>query len=283
MSPEIAVVTNIDKDHLDYYGSFEKLKSAFLNFVLKVPFYGSVVAWGDQPVLRDLLSNIDRKVIFYGFDENNHFVLKKIASLKYKVFVNGEELGTLNVPLPGSMNALNTLSACATAMITGLSFEECNKSFQKFKGVDRRFHKKGEWEGVEFYDDYAHHPTEVRAVLSAFREQFGKTRRLIVLFQPHRFSRTADCWSDFLTCFEEADQVFLMDVYPAGEDPIKGISSKILAGKMKHPSCDYCPSEDIFSSLSGTLKAEDVFITMGAGSVYKYGARLLNLFKEKGC
>ena len=189
LSPEIAVITNIDRDHLDYYGSFEKLKAAFLSFVLKVPFYGCVVAYGDQTVLRDLLSGIDQKVIFYGFNENNHFVLQKISSQKYKIFVNAVEIGVLNTPLPGSMNALNTLAACSTAMTIGFSFEECVKSFQKFKGVDRRFHKKAEWQGVEFYDDYAHHPTEVQAVLSAFRDKLGTKKRLIVLFQPHRFSQ----------------------------------------------------------------------------------------------
>ena len=281
LSPEIAVVTNIDKDHLDYYGSFKKLQSAFLNFVLKVPFYGCVIAWGDQKILRDLLSATDRKVIFYGFNEDNYFVLKKISYLKYRVFVNEKEVGVLNMPLPGSMNALNTLAACATAMTVGFSFEECSKSFKKFKGVDRRFHKKAESKEVEFYDDYAHHPTEVRAVLSAFREKFGKNKRLIVLFQPHRFSRTADCWLDFLTCFEEADQVFLTDIYPAGEKPLKGISSEVLVKEMQHPSCFYCSEGDILSVLSQTLKKEDVFITMGAGSVYKYGESLIKLFQRK--
>ena len=323
LSPEIALITNIDKDHLDYYGSFEKLKSAFLDFVLKVPFYGSVVAWGDQKALRELLLNIHRKVIFYGFNKNNHFVLEPVnakaapyaayrssecggrlkhkrlaedksagellnqqdgikTSGQYKVFVNEEELGVLNMPLPGSMNALNTLSACATAMITGLSFEECKNSFQNFKGVDRRFHKKGIVKGVEFYDDYAHHPTEVRAVLSAFREKFGPKKKLTVLFQPHRFSRTADCWADFLTCFAEADQVFLTDIYPAGESPIQGISSKKLAQQIQHKACSYCPTEDIFSVLPGALTAAgEVFITMGAGVVYKYGEKLLNLLNEE--
>lgn len=280
LSPEIAVVTNIDKDHLDYYGSFEKLKSGFLSFVLKVPFYGCVVAFGDQKVLRDLLSNIDRKVIFYGFNKNNHFVLEKISFLKYKVFVNGEEIGMFRAPLPGSMNALNTLSACATAMTIGFSFEECCQSFYKFKGVDRRFHKKGNEKGIEFYDDYAHHPTEVRAVLSAFREQFWKSKKLIALFQPHRFTRTAYCWADFLTCFAEADQVFLTDIYSAGEAQIEDITSERLAREMQHPSCVYCPDENILPLLKQTLEPGDVFITMGAGSVYKYGEQLLDFFSR---
>jgi len=281
LSPEIAVITNIDRDHLDYYGSFEKLKAAFLSFVLKVPFYGCVVACGDQAVLRDLLSGIDQKVVFYGFNENNHFVLRKISSQRYRIFVNAVEIGVLDTPLPGSMNALNTLAACSTAIATGFSFEECVKSFQNCKGVDRRFHKKAEWQGVEFYDDYAHHPTEVRAVLSAFRDKFGTKKRLIVLFQPHRFSRTADCLSDFLTCLSEADKVVLIDVYPAGEKPLEGISSDILAKKTQHPSCVYCPEKNVISLLSQNLRKGDIFITMGAGSVYKYGDFLLERFRKE--
>ena len=281
LSPEVAIVTNIDRDHLEYYGSFEELQTAFLNFILRVPFYGCIVACGDEKVLSDLLSKVDRKVIYYGFDKNNHFVLKKVASQKYKIFIGGEEVGFLNMPLPGSMNALNTLAACATAMTLGFSFEECTSSLQEFKGLDRRFDRKGEVKGIEFYDDYAHHPTEVCAVLSAFREKFGKNKRLVVLFQPHRFSRTAECWSDFLTCFKEADQVFVSDIYPAGEMPIEGISSKVLAQKMEHLACKYCPEAETLSVLSKFLKKGDIFITMGAGSIYKLGELLKgNLLKS---
>jgi len=275
LTPEIALITNIDKDHLDHYGSFEKLKSAFLDFISKVPFYGSVVAWGDQKELYNLLSGIHQKVIFYGFHPHNHFVLKKADVFKYQVFVNEKKIGILKSPLPGAMNALNTLAAFATSMTLGLSFKECQNSFQNFKGVDRRFHKKGEKKGIEFYDDYAHHPTEIREVLSGFREKFGKDKRLIVLFQPHRFSRTKKCWSGFLSCFKKADKVFLTDIYSAGENPIKGVSSKILAEKIKNPSCLYCPSDKVYTSIFNILKAGDVFITMGAGSVYKYGELFL--------
>ena len=278
LSPEVAVITNVDKDHLDYYGSYEKLKEAFLSFVLKVPFYGCVIAWGDQKTLRDLFSSINQKVIFYGFNENNHFILQKKDFLKYDVFINKERIGLLEAPLPGAMNALNTLAACATAMMVGLSFEECNNSFKNFQGVDRRFHKKAEIKGIQFYDDYAHHPTEVKAVLSAFRELFGTEKRLVVLFQPHRFSRTKECWTDFLTCFDQADEVFLTDIYPAGEAPLKGVSSVELVKGMSHPSSSYCPEENVISALSKTLKEGDVVITMGAGSVYKYGETLIKKF-----
>ena len=336
LSPEIALITNIDHDHVDYYGSFKNLKQAFLNFALKTPFYGAIVACGDDPVLRDMLSTIDRKVIFYGFKPGNHFILKKISPLnptgfvqgsalwdspsyrvhkkhensnkigiKYKVFMNNSKkpIGTLNMPLYGSMNGLNALGAVASAMTAGLSFKECAKSLQKFKGIDRRFQKKGVVKGIEFYDDYAHHPTEIKALLSAFREKWGRRKRLVVLFQPHRFSRTKACWPDFLTCFKEADCVLLMDIYPAGEKPLKGISSKNLAKEIKHPFVLYCPhpqggvqgsafevlrpryqnmehSSSNKTSVQKLLKKGDVLITMGAGSVSKYGPALMALLSQ---
>ena len=280
LSPEIAVLTNMDQDHLDYYGSFKKLQSAFLNFVLKVPFYGCIVAWGDDKTLRNLLTGLDQKVIFYGFNKNNDFILKKISAGQYQIYIRQQSLGVLDMPLPGSMNALNALAAVTVAMTLGFSFKECCKSFAHFKGVDRRFQKIGVAGGVKFYDDYAHHPTEVREVLNAFREQHEK-EKLIVLFQPHRFSRTASCWQNFLTCFASADQVFLMDIYPAGERPLKGISSKNLAKQMRHPACQYCSSKHILGVLSSSLKKGDVFITMGAGNVYQHGWELLQKFQAE--
>ena len=278
LSPEIAVLTNIDKDHLDYYGSFEKLKEAFLNFVLKVPFYGSVIAWGDQQILKQLLAGIKQKVIFYGFNKDNDFRIKKIKPEQYKVFVHDSELGVFNIPLPGEMNALNALSACASAMTVGISFEECQTCFQNFQGVDRRFQKKGRQGGVEVYDDYAHHPVEIQAALAAFREKFGNSKKIRVLFEPHRYSRTSACWKEFLHCFKQADEVFLLDIYPAGEEPIKDINSKKLAKEINaQKPCSYLPAEEVLPVLCRALNKQDILITMGAGAVYKYGEQFLAL------
>ena len=275
--PEIAIITNIDNDHTDHYGSFEKLKEAFFNFAKKIPFYGYIIAWGDQKILKNLLTPLHQKIIFYGFNTDNHFILKKISSLKYEVSFNKKNIGILDVPMAGTINALNTLAACAAAMTTGLKFEECCQGIKQFKGVNRRMQKKGQTQGIEFYDDYAHHPTEVKAVLSAFREKFGTEKKLNILFQPHRFSRTANCWSGFLTSFQEADRVFLIDIYPAGEAPLSNVSSQKLAKEMSHPHCQYVPSEQIIPLLLKTLKTNDIFITMGAGSVDKYGDTLLEM------
>ncbi len=280
LSPEIAIVTNVDKDHLDYYGSFEKLQEAFLHFVSKVPFYGCVVAWGDQKELKTLLSGIKQKVIFYGFDKGNQFVMKKVGSLQYEVFVKEKKLGTFYAPLPGAINALNALGAIIAAMNVGISFNECVKSLQLFQGVNRRFQKTGECAGVDFYDDYAHHPTEIRAVLSAFREKFGKQKRILVLFQPHRFSRTLACWNEFLDCFKEADKVFLIDIYSAGEKELNDVSSKKLAKQIHSPECLYKSQSEI-PSLLEELRPGDVFVTMGAGSIDHYNAELLQLMKSQ--
>ena len=191
--------------------------------------------------------------------------------------MDNNKAGVFTSPLPGEMNALNALAACTAAMTMGLSFEKCQNCFQNFQGVDRRFQKKGDWKGVEVYDDYAHHPVEIEAILSAFREKFGNSKRLVVLFEPHRFSRTLACWSHFLKCFNQADQVFLLDIYPASEPPIAGINSQRLAEEINQQvPCTYCPAQDILFILSKSLKEKDILITMGAGSVYKYGETLLN-------
>ena len=275
LSPEIAVLTNMDRDHLDHYGSFKKLQLAFLNFARKVPFYGFIVAHEN---LRKVLSVLDQKIIFYGFDKSSDFSFKKLKSGKYQLFIRQQFIGALNIPLPGDMNALNALAAIATAMTLGLSFPACKKSFLLFKGVDRRFQKLDTYKGIVVYDDYAHHPTEIRAVLKAFREQYPKNR-LVVLFQPHRFSRTASCWQAFLHCFVNADKLFLMDIYPAGEKPLKGVSSKKLAKQIKCTDCEHC-SKDILKNLLAYTRAGDVVITMGAGDVNQHGSKFLRQIKK---
>ncbi len=275
LSPEVAVLTNIDLDHLEHYGSFENLKKAFCNFALKVPFYGFIIAWGDQKILKNLLTGLKQKVIFYGFNKDNHFCLKKLSNRKYIVTAHKQKLGILQMPLPGAMNALNTIAALAVAMSVGFSFKQCTNSFKLFKGVDRRFQKKGEKNGVEFYDDYAHHPTEIKELLEAMREKWGTKKRLVLLFQPHRFSRTKTCWKQFLTCFKKASFVFLTDIYPAGEKALKNISSQKLASLIAHKHCHYLPDKNILSTLQAVLKKGDVLVTVGAGSVYQYGEQLL--------
>jgi UDP-N-acetylmuramate--alanine ligase len=189
--------------------------------------------------------------------------------------MKGEDsMGRFELKVPGRHNALNALAAALTGHVAGLTFERCLEGIGNYEGVDRRFQKKASVHGVDYYDDYGHHPTEVKAVIAAFKEQYPD-RRLIVLFQPHRYSRTEFCWKDFLTCFEGSDELYLLDVYAAGESPIAGIHSKKLAEQIRHKSCTYLESKTVArDTLVGTLKNGDIFVTLGAGDVYKLGEEL---------
>ena len=276
LSPEVAIITNIDNDHLDHYGSFEQLQKAFLDFAGRIPFYGLLVACGDDKVIRETFKNFGKRVLYYGFGTDNDFVLKGENSI-YEVWNEGKKLGTFNLHLPGKHNALNALASLIVGLEAGLSFETCTAGLMQFQGVDRRFQLKGEVKGVPVYDDYGHHPTEVLAVLQAFREKFPKGH-LHVIFQPHRYSRTRDCWAQFLTCFAQADSLYLYDIYAAGESPIDNLSSERLAGEIKKPKTQYVKDRTKFIAELGSKlnsKNQDVVITLGAGDVWKDGMKLL--------
>ncbi|MFP5519123.1 MAG: UDP-N-acetylmuramate--L-alanine ligase [Bdellovibrionia bacterium] len=280
LSPEIAIITNIDADHLDHFKSFENLQRAFLEFALRVPFYGMTIACGDDPYVRTIFENYPKRITFYGFNENNDLVIKGENSL-YELWQRqsdtGElsKLGEFKMSVPGKHNALNGVASIAAGMMAGVDFETCVRGLAKFQGVDRRFHFKGEARGVKVYDDYGHHPTEVRAVLQAFREKFP-TQRLVVYFQPHRYSRTEHCWHDFLSAFSQADVLYMGDIYAAGESPIPGITSERLTQETKHSQVQYFPrTEENIKSLVGSLREGDVFITLGAGDGWKLGIEVL--------
>lgn len=280
LSPEIAIITNIDSDHLDHYKTFENLQKSFYDFALKVPFYGKVIACGDDPIVRQIFENFPKRILYYGFDEKNDLVIVGEQG-HYSLYRSDRLLGTrhlvgkFHLKVPGRHNALNAVAAICAGMAAGLSFDVCAAGLQRFDGVDRRFHFKGEKHGIKVYDDYGHHPTEVRAVLQAFREKYPKNR-LVVFFQPHRFSRTQHCWHDFTTAFMEADQLLLTDIYPAGEAQIPGITSEKLAQEMKHENAHYFLRDDKSSQkIVSMLKDGDVFITLGAGDGWKLGLDVL--------
>ncbi|HEX7672870.1 MAG TPA: UDP-N-acetylmuramate--L-alanine ligase [Bdellovibrio sp.] len=280
LSPEIAIITNIDSDHLDHFKTFENLQKNFFDFALKVPFYGKVIACGDDPIVRQIFENFPKRILFYGFDEKNDLVLSGEQG-DYSLFRSDRLLGTrhlvgkFQLNVPGRHNALNAVAAICAGVAAGIPFNTCAAGLKRFEGVDRRFHFKGEKKGIRIYDDYGHHPTEVRATLQAFRERYPK-RRLVVYFQPHRFSRTQHCWHDFTTAFMEADQLLLTDIYPAGESPIPGISSEKLASEMKHENAQYFLRDDKASQkIVSMLKDGDVFITLGAGDGWKLGLDVL--------
>lgn len=282
LSPEIAIITNIDSDHLDYFKSFENLQKAFVAFAQKIPFYGVCIVCGDDPRVRTLFEHFPKKVIFYGFDDSNDMVIRG-ADGKYELFENSQQgrkkLGDFEIRVPGKHNALNAVAAIISGLKAGFSFEICQQGLLKFEGVDRRFHFKGEKSQVRVYDDYGHHPTEVRATLQGFREKFPG-RRLVVLFQPHRYSRTEHCWHDFTTCFIQCDHLILTDIYPGGEAPILGITAEKLALEIKHEACSFLTkNSELAQKIFTQLKPGDVFVTLGAGDGWKVGLEILEKLK----
>ena len=286
LSPEIAVITNIDSDHMDHYKTFENLKRAFFDFSHRVPFYGLVIACGDDLVVREVFENYHKRILFYGFDPKNDFV---IAGKNGKYSVRRKEplsekltlLGDFHLQMPGIHTALNATAAVAVGMAAGIDFETCAAGLNKFEGVDRRFQFKGEVAKIKIYDDYGHHPTEVRATLQAFREKFPNNR-LVVYFQPHRYSRTEHCWQDFKTCFSQADILFLGEIYPAGETPIPGITSEKLLGEIKHENGTLSIKEiNQSEKILQHLRPGDVFVTLGAGDGWKLGLDVLEHLKKR--
>lgn len=274
LSPEIAVVTNIDSDHLDYYKSFENLQQAFTGFGLKIPFYGALIACGDDPQVRKVFDNFPKRISYYGFDEKNDYRIEGGRG-KYTLFQKEKRIGDFEVKVPGKHNALNATAALLAGLTAGIPFAICQKGLMNFQGVDRRFQLKGETNGITVYDDYGHHPTEVRATLQGFRERFPD-RRVVALFQPHRYSRTQLCWHDFTTCFAQADHVILTDIYAAGEKPIDGITSERMLVELKHGSKTFHAKDDaLLAAVVQQLKAGDVLVTLGAGDIWKTGMAVL--------
>lgn len=286
LSPEIAVITNIDSDHMDHFKTFENLKKAFLDFAYKVPFYGVVIACGDDPVIREIFSGFSKRILYYGFDPKNDYVIDgskgKYNLYRYHQAKNEKtKVGEFNLAVPGMHNALNAMAGIVVGMAAGIDFEACARGIKNYEGVDRRFHFKGEAAGVKVYDDYGHHPTEVRAALQAFREKF-ENNRLVVYFQPHRYTRTEHCWQDFKTCFHQSDILLLADIYPAGEMPIPGITSQKLLSEIKHENAQYIEkTEQQVHKILEQLKSGDIFITLGAGDGWKLGLDVLEDLKRR--
>ncbi len=270
LKPEICIITNIDNDHMDYYKSMEVLKKAFYDFALKVPFYGAVVVCGDDPLIREVFHDFPKKVIFYGMDKSNDYYLTGERG-NYQVFSNdGKSIGAMKLNVSGRHNALNGLAAAIASHLAGLTWDECFKGLALFKGVDRRFQFRGEVDGILFYDDYGHHPTEVKATLQAFKETFP-TQKVYVLFQPHRYSRTELCWLEFLDAFEMSEKVLLMDIYPAGEKPISGVDSVRLSQEMKYQKGLYVGHfESALLQVKSLCRQGDVVVCLGAGDVNKF-------------
>lgn len=278
----IGVVTNIDNDHLDHYGDFEKVKDAFVDFINKVPFYGRAVLCVDDPNVRSILPRLKKPFVTYGFSPQAQYQPKEVSAegfaSSFVVAMDGKNLGRVSCNLPGDHMILNTLAAVAVSRELGISMPKIEEGLKKFRGVKRRFEHKGKTkQGTLVIDDYAHHPTEIRATLKAVRANF--TGRIVCLFQPHRYSRTRDCYEQFASAFDDAHVVLISDIYAAGEEPIHGITAEALANDIQghgHRSVQY--TGDLERSRVVTaqlLQPGDLLITVGAGSVYKVGEALV--------
>ncbi|MEQ1876671.1 MAG: UDP-N-acetylmuramate--L-alanine ligase [Bdellovibrionia bacterium] len=278
LSPEIAIVTNIDNDHMEFFKTDERLENAFLEFANRIPFYGVTVACGDDARIRKVFKNYNKNVYFYGFSENNDFRLVGEKG-RYKLLKDKKEIGSFGLALPGRHNALNAASAIIASMEAGISFDDSAAALSSFLGVDRRFQLKGEAKGIRVYDDYGHHPTEVKAVLSAFREKFPD-KRVVALFQPHRYTRSKFCWDDFCASFSEADLVYVMDIYSAGEAQIAGITGERMAAEIKGTKAAYVgDAAQAVRTVVQNLKDGDIFVTLGAGDVWKSGMNVLEILR----
>jgi len=275
--PTLAVITNLDHEHLESYGGFADLQDAFVNFANKVPFYGGVVACADDPSLVALLPRITRRVTTYGLAAvadvtatgvtTEPFGLSATVVHRPRGSADAAVLGVLRLNVPGRHNLLNALAAVAVGLELGLVFKQMAQGLADFRGAERRFEVRGEPNGVLVVDDYGHHPTEVRAVLDAARTL---NRRIVVAFQPHRFSRTQALMDAFGPALAGADHVILTDIYPAGEDPIPGVTLDALAASVRQsvPGLDVVPDlHDVAAAIARVARRGDVVITLGAGSI----------------
>jgi UDP-N-acetylmuramate--alanine ligase len=283
----IAVVTNIDPEHLEHYGGFEAVKDAFVEFVENVPFYGLAVLCVDHPEVQNIIGRIrDRRIVTYGFsalaDIRAENVTPVPGGTRFDAMIldrEGERRAVaVHVPIPGRHNVQNALAAIAVALELGISDEAIVAGFERFEGVKRRFTKVGEVDGAIVIDDYAHHPTEIRAVLAAARE--GAEGRVIAVVQPHRFTRLQSLMEEFQSAFNDADVVFVAPVYPAGEEPIEGVDSNALAEGLRAHGHRMVRAVDDLDDLCGALRdlaAEgDIVICMGAGDITKWAGALAN-------
>lgn len=275
LTPTIAAVTNIDPEHLDFYGTHERLKASFLEFIEKVPFYGLAVLCLDHPHVQELLPHVKRRHVTYGLSQQADYSARNVRgegiSTAFEAFAMGRSLGEFKVRMPGQHNVQNTLAAIAIADELEVPLDVMKESLATFHGVARRFSVVGEPKGIALVDDYGHHPAEIRATLAAARRSFPG--RVLVAFQPHRYSRTAQLFDDFACAFNDADEVFFTDVYPAGEEPIEGADASSLAQATRqhgHHSAEYLEDrEAIAERLAKQAQPGDVVLTLGAGDVNK--------------
>ncbi len=285
LSPIVAVVTNIDPEHLDYYGDMEKVRAAYLQFVQRVPFYGLAVLCIDNVNVRAMLPHVRKRFVTYGVSPDADWQARELRvegfETVFDVWKHGTRLGTVRLRMPGRHHALNALATIAVADDLGIPWRIAAHALEEFEGVHRRFEVRGEEQDILVVDDYGHHPEEVRATLRAAREGF--TRRLVVAFQPHRYSRTRDLFDEFLTVFDDADVLVVTEIYAAGEDRIDGVSGEALYQALKRRGhLDVRHVSDrarLADAMLEVVRPGDLVLMLGAGDVYKAADELLGLLR----
>lgn len=280
LSPSIAVATNIDREHLDYFETLDRLKEAFISFLDKVPFYGTSIVCIENEHIRDILPLLNRKYISYGFtpeaDIYAHSVKQRGFKMEFGVVARGRDLGIFFTPLIGKHNVLNSTAAIAAGIELKVPLDTIRRALSGFGGIQRRFEFKGETGGVKVFDDYGHHPTEVVAVLGAARESIEK--RLFVVFQPHRYTRTYHLMNEFAHSFNDADELYVLDIFAAGEKQIEGVDAQLLVREIQKNNKNVmyvADRESLITKLKKNMSSGDVLITLGAGDVFKVGERYL--------
>ncbi len=285
LTPTIAAITTLESEHLDTYKDLDDIKSAFIEFANKVPFYGFVVLCMDEPALQDIIPYINKKILTYGLTTQADIRATDISfnefSSSYSVKYKGEDLGKITLKIPGVHNIKNSLVAICIAKELGIKFDVIKKALESFAGVYRRFEIKYNKE-ILVIDDYAHHPTETSATLAGIRN--GWDRRLVAVFQPHLYTRTRDFYHEFGRSFLNSDIFICTDVYPAREEPINGVSGELIieaAKKFGHKNTIYIKDKnDIPKKLLELKKDGDIIVTMGAGDIWKYGEKFVELVKN---
>ncbi len=290
LAPILAVITSIDREHLDCYGSLEELRRAYAQFANQVPFYGASIACLDEENIRAILPHTTRRVVTYGTAAREGAPPDLLAEdilcghfhSQFRLKFRGADMGLFTLQMPGRHNVLNAMAAVAVGLELKLEPEKIRQGLAAFGGVERRFQVRGRVNGITVVDDYGHHPTEIRATLDAASD--CDYRRVIVVFEPHRYSRTALLLDDFAACFTHCDSLFVLDIYPAGEPPIQGVSAKALVERMRqagHSKAEYLPAGDnLLKRLSETVQPGDLLLTLGAGSVWKVGENFLDYLRQ---
>ena len=286
LSPVLAIVTGIDYEHMEAYRDMDDLETAFVDFVNKVPFYGTSILCLDEERVQDILPRVRRRHVTYGFSSQADISAQDVrlegAGSRFELKLSGKSVGEVRLQIPGRVNVLNSLAAIGVGLELGLELDQIRSGLESFSGVDRRFQVKADAAGILVVDDYGHHPTEIRATLATAKDAFA--RRTVVIFQPHRYSRVEALFEEFCRAFHQADVLVVTEIYPAGEEPRAGVSGERLAEGIKkhgHRHVRFVSEiDDVPEALRDTLEEGDLVLTLGAGSVTSVSDKLAEVVRE---